>query len=111
VVVTLPAEVDVGNSGLVQAALAGALLGAPKVVVADGTGTGFCDCSAIAALMVIHRQAATAGAQLRVVVASAAVRRVLELIGADHVLLVYPSLEDAQSDGSHPPVPPQAPGT
>jgi anti-sigma B factor antagonist len=108
IVVTLPAEIDVGNSGLVQAALAGALASAPKVVIADGTGTGFCDCSAIAALMFIHHQATAAGAQLRVVVSSAAVRRVLELTGADHVLLVYRSLDDSQGDGSHPPVPPLA---
>jgi anti-anti-sigma factor len=96
VVVTLPAEVDSNNSHLVQAALAGALDSAPKVVVADGTSTGFCDCSAIAALMFIHHEAAAAGAQLRVVATSAAVRRVLELTGADFVLLVYPTLDEAQ---------------
>lgn len=108
VVVTLPAEVDAGNSGLVRAALAGALASTPKVVIADGTETGFCDCSAIAALMVIHSQAAAAGAQLRVVVTSAAMRRVIDLVEADRVLLVYPSLEAAQADGSRPPSPPQA---
>jgi anti-anti-sigma factor len=101
VVVTLPAEIDVGNSGLVQAALAGALASMPKVVIADGTGTGFCDCSAIAALENIHRQAAVTGVTLRVVVTSAAVRRVLEILEADQVLLVYPSLAAAQADGSH----------
>lgn len=96
VVVTLPAEVDSSNSGLVQAVLAGALASTPKVVIADGTGTSFCDCSAIAALMFIHHEAATAGAQLRVVATSAAMRRVLELTGADLVLLLYPSLDEAQ---------------
>jgi anti-sigma B factor antagonist len=103
-VVTLPAEIDVSNSNLVQAALADALASMPKVVIADGTGTGFCDCSAIAALVVVHRQAASAGAQLRVVVTSAAMRRVLDLTGADRVLRIYPSLDDAQADGSHPAV-------
>ena len=107
VVVTLPAAVDAGNSGLVRAALAGALASTPKVVIADGTETGFCDCSAIA-LMVVHRQAANTGAQLRVVVTSAAMRRVIDLVEADRVLLVYPSLEAAQADGSRPPSPPQA---
>jgi anti-anti-sigma factor len=111
VLVTLPAEIDVGNSGLVQAALAGALASMPKVVIADGSGTGFCDCSAIAALVFIHHQATAAGAQLRLVVSSAAVRRVLELIGADHFLLVYPSLDEAQADGSRLPAPPQTAGS
>jgi anti-anti-sigma factor len=103
VVVTLPAEIDVGNSGLVQAALAGALASTPNVVVADGTATGFCDCSAIAALMAIHRQAASTGVTLRVVVTTAAVRRVLEILEADQVLQVYPSLDAAQANGSHAP--------
>jgi anti-anti-sigma factor len=103
-VVTLPAEIDIGNSGFVLAVLSGALASTPQVVVADGTGTGFCDCSAIAALVTIHRQAAAAGAQLRVVLASAAVRRAIELVGADDVLLVYPSLGEAQADGSQTPV-------
>jgi anti-anti-sigma factor len=110
VVVTLPAEIDVRNSNLVQAALADALASMPKIVVADGTGTGFCDCSAIAALVNVHRQAAFAGAQLRVVVGSAAVRRVLEMIGADQILRIYPSMDDAQAGGSHPSSPRRAAG-
>ena len=104
VVVTLPAEIDAGNSGLVQAALAGALDSTPDVVIADGTGTGFCDCSAIAALMFIHRQAVASGAQLRVVITTAAVCRALELIGADQVLAVevlHVDAYDVLADGQH----------
>jgi anti-sigma B factor antagonist len=100
VVVTLPGEIDIRNEGPVQAALAGALAGRPKVVVADGTGTGFCDSAAITALISAHHYAATAGAQLRLVLPSAAVRRVLELTDADQVLRVYLSLQNAYADGS-----------
>jgi anti-sigma B factor antagonist len=100
VVVTLPGEVDVTNRGLVQASLASALASDPTAVVADGTGTGFCDSAAIAALIVAHHKAAAAGAQLRVVMPSASVRRVMELNGADQVLRVYLSLASACADGS-----------
>ena len=98
VVVQLPAEVDFSNKGLVQTTLASALASRPKVVVADGTGTGFCDCAAIHTLITAHHEALAAGAQLRVVITGALVRRVLELTGADQILMVYPSLVDAHAD-------------
>jgi anti-sigma B factor antagonist len=100
IVIKLPAEVDFSNKSLVLATLAGALASKPRVVVADGTGTGFCDCAAIHTLIKAHHEAVAAGAQLRVVIAGALVRRVLELTGADQILLVYPSLVDAHAD--HP---------
>jgi anti-sigma B factor antagonist len=98
VVVKLPAEVDFSNKGLVQATLASALASGPKVVVADGTGTGFCDCAAIHMLITAHHEALAVGAQLRVAITGALVRRVLELTGADQILMVYPSLVDAHAD-------------
>jgi anti-sigma B factor antagonist len=100
VVVKLPAEVDFSNKSQVLATLAGAMASRPKVVVADGTGTGFCDCAAIHMLIAAHHETVAAGAQLRVVITGALVRRVLELTGADQILLVYPSLADAHAD--HP---------
>ena len=109
-VVPLPAEIDAANVGLVDAAMASALASRPAVLIADGTQTAFCDSSGIAALVHAHRQAAAAGAQLRVVVVGSPVRRILELIGADQLLLVYPSLAAAQTDGSHPPASPAAAG-
>jgi anti-sigma B factor antagonist len=108
VVVALPAEVDLTNTGLVAADLARALASGAEVVVADGTGMGFCDSAAVAALIRAHHQAATAGAQLRVVATGKAVRRVLQLNGADQVLRVYPSLASACPDGSGSPPPPTA---
>ena len=101
-VVTLPAEIDAANIGLVEAAVASALASRPTVLIADGTGTVFCDSAGIAALIHVHRRAAATGAELRVVITGSPVRRILELIGADQLLLVYPSLADAQADRSQP---------
>jgi anti-sigma B factor antagonist len=99
VVVTLPAEVDVSNETEVERALTTALATRPAVVIADGTLTEFCDCAAVAALIGARKRAATAGIELRIVITNARVHRVLELLGAETVLPVYPSLEAAQADG------------
>jgi anti-sigma B factor antagonist len=108
-VVPLPAEIDVANIGLVGAALATALASAPTVLIADGTKTAFCDCAGVATLIRAHHQAVTAGVQLRLVITSSAVRRVLELTGADQVLLACPSLAVAQADRSQPAPPARDP--
>ena len=73
-----------------------------QVLIADGTKMTFCDSAGIATLIHAHRQAAATGAQLRVVITSTPVRRILEIIGADQLLLVYPSLPGAQADRSQP---------
>jgi anti-sigma B factor antagonist len=99
-VVQLPAEIDATNTGLVETALTSALASRPKVLIADGTKTVFCDSAGIATLIHAHRQADAMGAQLRVVITSPSVRRILEIIGADQLLLVYPSLPGAQADRS-----------
>jgi anti-sigma B factor antagonist len=107
-VVALPAEVDLTNIGPVAAELAAVLASGAGVVVADGTGTGFCDSAAVAALIRAHHQAATAGAQLRVVATGKSVRRMMQLNGADQVLRLYPSLASACADGPGSSPPPTA---
>ena len=100
VVVTLPSEIDVTNEGQVRAALVRPLAGKPEVVIADGTRTEFCDCAAITGLISAHERAATEKAQLRVVMTSTRVLRVIELVGAGEVLSVYPTVRDALMDGN-----------
>jgi anti-sigma B factor antagonist len=100
-VVTLPAEIDASNDGLVEEELASALSDGLAVLVADGTRTTFCSSSGMSVLIRVHRQAAAAGTRLRVV-PGPAVRRILDLTGADQVLDTYPSLADALA-GRHTP--------
>ena len=99
IVVPLPPEIDVSNEVQVREALASALAGKPEVVIADGTATEFCDCAAVTGLITAHQRAAAEDAQLRVVLTSARVLRVVELIGAERVLRVYPSLDRALANG------------
>ena len=101
-VVTLPDEIDIGNDGHVQDTLTSALDDGTAVLVADAGGTAFCGCSGVTALLLTHHQAAAAGAQLRVVVGSPSMRRILELTAADQVLDTYPTLAAALADGQAP---------
>jgi anti-sigma B factor antagonist len=100
-VVTLPGEIDTSNNGQVQDMLTSALDGT-AVLVADAGGTTFCECSGVTALLLTHHRAAAAGAQLRVVVGSPPMRRILELTAADQVLNTYPTLAAALADGQAP---------
>jgi anti-sigma B factor antagonist len=101
-VVTLPDEIDIGNDGHVQDTLTSALGDGTAVLVADAGGTTFCGCSGVTALLLTHHRAAAAGAQLRVVVGSPSMRRILELTAADQVLDTYPTLAAALADGQAP---------
>jgi anti-sigma B factor antagonist len=100
-VVTLPAEIDISNDGLVEDELTSALGDRLSLLVADGTRTTFCASAGVSALIRAHHRAQAAGTRLRVV-ASPAVRRILELTGADQVLDTYPGLADALA-GRHTP--------
>jgi anti-sigma B factor antagonist len=101
-VVTLPGQIDISNDVQVQDTLTSALDGGTAVLVADAGGTTFCGCSGVTALLLTHHRAAAAGAQLRVVVGSPSMRRILELTAADQVLNTYPTLAAALADGQTP---------
>lgn len=94
-VVTLPAEIDMANADRVGADLQAALAPEVTTVVADMTATTFCDSCGIGALVMAHKHAAASGAELRLVVPSACVLRVLAVLGLDRWLAIYPSLREA----------------
>jgi anti-anti-sigma factor len=101
-VVTLPGEIDASNDGQVQDTLTRALDDGTTVLVADAGETTFCGCSGVTALLRTHHRAAAAGAQLRVVVGSPSMRRILELTAAGQVLKTYPTLTAALAEGQAP---------
>jgi anti-sigma B factor antagonist len=101
-VVTLPDEIDTSNDGQVQDTLTRALADGAAVLVADAGATTYCGCAGVTALLLTHHRAAAAGAQLRVVVGSPPMRRILELTAADQVLNTYPTLAAALAGGQAP---------
>jgi anti-sigma B factor antagonist len=93
-VVSLPAEIDVTNAGEVVALVTAALAPGVTVVIADLTGTRFCDSAGLRNLLLAHREAARAGVQLRFVIPpDGAVGRVTELTGISRFVAVYPTLQ------------------
>ena len=102
VVVTMPAEIDVTNAARIGGELSLAIADGAGIVVADMTGTTFCNSSGISMLVLAHRQAAAIGAELRLVVPAAAVLRALKLVRMDRMLPIYPSLDAALAPGAVP---------
>jgi anti-anti-sigma factor len=93
----MPAEIDVTNAARIGGELSLAIADGAGIVVADMTDTTFCNSSGISVLALAHRQAAANGAELRLVVPSAAVLRALKLVRMDCLLPIYPSLDAALS--------------
>ena len=96
VVVVLPAEIDVTNSGQVYDQLVSVLAPGVQTVIADMTSTTFCDSSGVHAIMHAYESGAAHGGQMVLAVSPAtSVRRVLELIGVGGLMPVYTSLQEA----------------
>lgn len=95
-VVTLPAQIDLTNAGRAGDLLDAAFAAGAPVVIADFTGTAFCDCSAMRAVLAAGHRAAARGAQLRLAIPpGTAVRRLAGLLGLDRQVPVYPGLAQA----------------
>ena len=67
VIAALPAEIDLSNSAEVGAALRQNFKPGVSLVIADLTGTVFCDSSGIRQLLLAHDLAAESQAELRLV--------------------------------------------
>ncbi len=95
VIVTLPAELEIASAGPAGEQLAAALTPGTRVVIADMTATTFCDSMGIGTLVRAHKQATANGTQLRLLLPSPNVLRVLTIQGIETMLPVYDSLEQA----------------
>jgi anti-sigma B factor antagonist len=93
-VITAPAEIDITTAGRLEAVLSDWRTRGHATAVVDMTGTRFCDSAGLAELARAHRQAVADGGGLRLVIsADDAVLRVFTLIGLDHVIPQFASLE------------------
>lgn len=97
-VVVLPVEIDTVNAGQVHDRLDAVVRRGAPVIVADLTGTRFCDAAGVRCLLMIHARAAARGIQFRLVIPPGGLlRRVLVLLGVDDVLPVYSNAVEACS--------------
>jgi anti-anti-sigma factor len=94
-VVRLPAEIDLTIAGDVREELLSVLNQGADALIADMTGTTFCDSAGIAALIRAARRAAGSGAAMRLATVAPPVLRVLALLGVDRLIDIYPSVDAA----------------
>jgi anti-sigma B factor antagonist len=95
--VRLPGEVDVTNAAAVLTDLTAVLDNGAKVVIADMSGTTFCDSAGLASLVRAHRHATDNQARLRLVTTAPAVERVLSLTGVETIIPVFRTIAAARS--------------
>jgi anti-anti-sigma factor len=96
-VVTLPAEVDISTADQLRDELLAVIDEGVAVLVVDMSATTFCDSAALSALIIAHKRAAAAAAELRLVAVTAGVLRVMKLTGVDRLISTYATLAAAQA--------------
>jgi anti-sigma B factor antagonist len=87
-VVTLPPEIDIANADLVCDTLLAVLNRGVATLIADMTGTTFCACAGVTALVRAQQRAAANDAQLRVAVTAPVVLRLMAMTGLDRLVPV-----------------------
>lgn len=90
-VVTLPAEIDITNADQLREDLLSVLNQGAALLIADLSRTTFCDSAGVSALARSFRRAEASQGEMRLVVGTVAVQRVLTLTGIDRLLDIYPS--------------------
>ncbi len=95
--VRLPRQVDESNAAEVRANLMAAAERRPHVLIADMSGTRWCDWAGAGALASTFSQAATGGTELRLVLTSESVRRVISINGLDQVLPIFADVRAASA--------------
>jgi anti-anti-sigma factor len=94
-VVAAAGEIDVTNATRLRDAIVSALEAGATGCVVDLTAVTFLDSAGITALVRASRRADASEAALRLAVTAQAVLRVLDLVGLDQVIPVYPSVAQA----------------
>jgi anti-anti-sigma factor len=81
VIVTMAAEIGITNAGSTAEQLLSAIAPGVSAVIADLTGTAFCDCSGVRSLLLADHKAAASNTRLLLAVPAGAVLRILEMLG------------------------------
>ena len=93
-IIALPEQIDLSNAAGVAEKLTTAVSHEAAVII-DMSATRFCDCAGARAIVRAYKRATDSGAELRLVVTAALVRRIFGLMGIDRLLDIYPSVAAA----------------
>jgi anti-anti-sigma factor len=88
IVVAVSGEVDVCTEGPLQQALLRIMRDRGARLLLDVSGVSFMDCAGLRALLTTRRRAELHGGFMRLIATSAAVRRIIELTGAQETWAV-----------------------
>jgi anti-sigma B factor antagonist len=99
-VVTAPEEIDITNAPELRSALLEAAAHGHGTLVADMTGTQFCDSSGLRTLLAAHKRAQAEGGELRLAISAAPVLRVFALTGIDRMIPNFTTLDEALAQTS-----------
>jgi anti-anti-sigma factor len=94
-VVTMPDEIDLGNSGDVDEQLKAVAGQVPDLITADLTGTVFCDSAGVYVLSRTRELVAARGGELRLAMGDSPVARIFELTGLDQIMPVYRDVQQS----------------
>jgi len=103
VVIALPREIDANNAPEVAAQIRAAYR-PDRIVVADMAKVRFCDSLGTRELLNVHYWAIASRCEMHIARPSAQVLRVWELLGADRIFAIYPSVKAAKGSASRPQV-------
>ncbi len=94
-VVTMPEEIDLGNSGSVGEQLNAVASQSPDLITADLTGTVFCDSAGVYVLTRTYELVTANGGELRLALGDSPVARIFELTGLDKLMPVYRDVQQS----------------
>lgn len=94
-VVTLPEHIGISNAGQVREELLSIINRGATTLIVDMTATVSCDHAGADALIRARQRTTASGTELRLVITAPIVARVLNLVGLDRTVSVYPSLDAA----------------
>jgi anti-anti-sigma factor len=87
--VTLPAHLDESNASEIREQLLVAVGQRPQALIANMSGTAWCDWAGAGVVASVFARALEAGIELRLVVREETVLRVLSLNGLDRIMAIY----------------------
>ena len=93
--VALPEHIDAANAGQIREGLLSVINQGAEALVVDMTGTIFCDRAGADAVARAYQRAVVGRTELRLVVTSGVVLRMLGMTGVGRLVPVYPSVEAA----------------
>ena len=95
-VVTMPEEIDMGNSRSVGEQLNAVAGQSPDLVTADLTATVFCDSAGVYVLTRAYELVTANAGELRLALGDSPVARIFELTGLDKLMPVYRDVQQSR---------------